>query len=724
MSGWIRRRPSQASIALLGLAAILAVLAGTDTAVPVAAAQASAARVQGATCDLESRGGRVRHVIDVIFDNTHFTRDNPNVPSDLEQMPSLLDFIAGGGTLISHEHTPLIAHTATDILTSTTGLYGDQSGIPISNAFGFYDSGRSASFRSAFAYWTSGLGGSSDNTPYMITAAGRNTPAPWVPYARAGCSVGEVGAANTVLESPRFDIPAVFGSGSPEDKEQKADSARAQADFVGLAVHCGRNATGCGDAQNARADALPAEPGGYQGFRALFGARYLDPVISPNGHLTDLDGRVIEDSRGNVGFPGFDSLTPAVSLAYVAAMQEHGVPVTNAYISDAHDDHAGGTAFGPGQAGYVAALRTYDRAFGEFFARLRKDGIDRSNTLFLFTSDEGDHFVGGAPNPAGCDGVTTPCTYGRIGELDANLSGLLGAVPPYSTGLAVPSMGVHNDSAPPVYVDGNPSQSDPTTRTMERAAKHIQAVSPITDETDHVTNFLAGAAEMRNLHMLTGDWRRNPTFTLFANPDYYLCATGFSCSENGTQVQEAPAFAWNHGDLAPDINTTWLGLVGPGVRHLGVDDQIWSDHTDDRPTLLALVGLKDDYRHQGRVLVEVLDSGALPAGIGDPARYQQLAEVFKQVNAGVGQFGLATLRASTAALESGGPGSDGQFAATTARLTDLGIQRDRLAAEMDEILDRPVSVVGTDGHRDDAAVRDLQRQGLDLLLQAWLGSGE
>ena len=33
------------------------------------------------------------------------------------------------------------------------------------------------------------------------TGAVRNAPAPWVPYTRAGCDVGNVGVANTVLEN-------------------------------------------------------------------------------------------------------------------------------------------------------------------------------------------------------------------------------------------------------------------------------------------------------------------------------------------------------------------------------------------------------------------------------------------------------------------------------------------------------------------------------------------
>jgi hypothetical protein len=44
------------------------------------------------------RGGKVSHVVTIIFDNTHFMRDPARdgstlVPSDLEQMPHLLNFI-------------------------------------------------------------------------------------------------------------------------------------------------------------------------------------------------------------------------------------------------------------------------------------------------------------------------------------------------------------------------------------------------------------------------------------------------------------------------------------------------------------------------------------------------------------------------------------------------------------------------------------------------------
>ena len=88
-----------------------------------------------AACQL---GNGIQHVVYVEFDNVHFIRDNPNVPSDLEQMPHLLNFIKQNGTLDAGDHAVLISHTANDILTTQTGLYSDNDGIAVANSFGVF----------------------------------------------------------------------------------------------------------------------------------------------------------------------------------------------------------------------------------------------------------------------------------------------------------------------------------------------------------------------------------------------------------------------------------------------------------------------------------------------------------------------------------------------------------------------------------------------------------
>jgi hypothetical protein len=59
-------------------------------------------------CNLKSARGDIKHVIYIQFDNVHFRRDNPNVPSDLEQMPHLRDFLTDNGTILTNHYTPLI----------------------------------------------------------------------------------------------------------------------------------------------------------------------------------------------------------------------------------------------------------------------------------------------------------------------------------------------------------------------------------------------------------------------------------------------------------------------------------------------------------------------------------------------------------------------------------------------------------------------------------------
>jgi len=600
-------------------------------------------------------------------------------------MPNLLNFIENKGVLLTNHHTPLISHTATDILTSLTGVYGDNHGVPVSNSFRYFNPDGTSNTGVSFAYWTDPIFDPTTSTPTdttfnMLTASGKNAPAPWVPYTRAGCNVGAVATANTILENIATDIPTVFGAGSPEAMEVASNPGQAFADFVGIGVHCALGNDLCSNANNGKSDVLPDEPGGYAGYNALYGHKYVAPQISPNGPLKDLNGNVIQDPQGHVGFPGFDGMSAAVSLSYVAAMQEHGVPVTYAYISDAHDKHPSGPAYGPGQDGYVKALKAYDDAFGKFFTRLANDGINQSNTLFVFTADEGDHFVGGTPSPAGCDGVNIPCTYQQIGELNANLAGLLAT----EQGITTPFK-VHSDDAPTIYITDNPARDAAVTRDFGRALGKLTAVNPITNNTDTLTKFLADPVEMKLLHMITADPARTPTLTMFADPNYFLFAGAPNCTS--PCVTENPAFAWNHGDVQPDITTTWLGMVGPGVRNIGVDNSIWSDHTDIRPTILALLGLKDDYAHDGRVLCEDLYDWAVPQSlVAHRETLIRLAQVYKQIDAPVGQLGLSSLRVSTKALESN-VADDSTYTQLENQLISINGQRDALAAKMIALLE-------------------------------------
>jgi hypothetical protein len=639
------------------MAPVISIGLGVMAALP---STASASAPSG--CQLNSANGKIQHVIEIQFDNFHFTRDNPNVPSDLEQTPNLLNFIRSNGTLLTNHHTPLISHTANDILTTLTGVYPDQHGMNVANSYGFFRSNGSVGFNSSFAYWTDKSG---DGAYNLVTPAGLNAPAPWVPFTRAGCNVGGVATANIELER-LANIATVFGSPSPEATEATNDPNLANADFIGIAVHCAQGAALCAGT-NGRPDVLPQEPRGYTGFNGLFGHKYLALQIGP---IADLGNNVM------TGFPGFGGISAAQSLGYVAALQKNGVPVTYAYIADAHDNHTTGSAMGPGEAVYRQQLQAYDQAFGTFFSRLAGDGINQSNTLFVFTSDEGDHFVGGPPTQSNCNGITIFCTYNKIGEIDGNIPALLG-----------PGFSIHADDAPTFYVTGNPKPTDAVARNLEHAAAAlVDPTNAITGEPTPLTQRLADPVEEKLLHMVTtGDPNRTPTFTMFGNPDYFLNSFNLPpapCS-GATCFAEDPGFAWNHGDFQKEIVTTWLGLVGPGVRNDGKTGEVWSDHTDVRPTILSLTGLQDDYTSQGRVLFEVLNQSAVPRSLRQHREtLQELADVYKQLNAPVGKFGLDTLRVSTRALE----GNDTTYTSLESSLSALGDQRDAVAGQISQML--------------------------------------
>jgi len=164
-------------------------------------------------------------------------------------------------------------------------------------------------------------------------------------------------------------------------------------------------------------------------------------------------------------------------------MLEAGVPVVYGYIADGHDNRGPAVSgvstgaeqtFGPSEAGYVKQLQAYDKAFGEFFTRLAADKITVANTLFVITADENDHFAGGLPSPGNCDGVTIPCTYAKIGEIDIDLSQLMatefGEESPFT---------VHSDDAPTFYINGIPGQLTSLTRRFEREAAGLTAVNPM-----------------------------------------------------------------------------------------------------------------------------------------------------------------------------------------------------------------------------------------------------
>jgi hypothetical protein len=421
-------------------------------------------------------------------------------------------------------------------------------------------------------------------------------------------------------------------------------------------------------------------------------------------------------------------------------MLETGVPVVYGYISDAHEKKTGqinctnpstasNPAEGPGDPCYKQNLANYNAAFDRFFKRLADDGINASNTEFVFSSEEGDHFAGGNVGRAAASQPTctgTPgeldysCNYsgtGKIGEQFVNIHGLL------KHQLGDTTSFYNEPQGNSVFITGNPGPTAPTTRQLERDFGHAQLFDSYDNATENIAQYETDPAVEQLLHFVNADPNRTPSFTVFPKGDFFLTSgmqdrgstasnpTGDGCP-TATAATAATAcgsisngFAWDHGYYAPEIDNTWLGIVGPGVANKGLDGRsagegpnsadgansdpklvtqsddpgTWADETDIRPTLMALTGLKDDYVGDGRVLVEDLTNP--PDKAGQP-KYERLAVCYKQLNASVGQFGTDILLADTAALKTGSSTDDGTYLNTLSQIKSLGAARDALATKV------------------------------------------
>ncbi len=254
-----RRRGASALGAVVASAALVGALVGAGSV--GASTRATAGNPHRTTgCQL---GNGVKHVIELTFDNVHFFRDNPNVPSDLEMMPNLLNFFEQNGTMLSNSHTPLIAHTGDDILTTLhRAVRRPARHADLRTATRPTTRDGTTDPAGSFAYWTDPVFDTAEHAEpgprhepvdgLLGTAAGhidtgaasrtRSRPRPGCRSPAPAATSAPSATANIELENTAVDIPKVFGAGSPEVQQLNADTDTFKdaemADYVGVAVHC------------------------------------------------------------------------------------------------------------------------------------------------------------------------------------------------------------------------------------------------------------------------------------------------------------------------------------------------------------------------------------------------------------------------------------------------------------------------------------------------------
>ncbi len=387
---------------------------------------------------------RVSHVVVIGMDNYHL--------DDIQaHMPNLWNFLSHSALSADSHHPDLPTKTAPDFSSIASGQYPHHHGA-INNTF--LTPGSPPESRVGFAYW--------ENLARRSPAPFLSDP-PWLPFNRAGWDVGAVGFEGLVLET-REEVNAHLGR--PPDSPLD-NAARDQ--YWGIAIHR-KNGT------------------------AAFGTAEIPEIKK-------------EFPKGwEQGWAGPPRKHAATTLRMTTLMQAAGIPITFSYVENVHGRCTVG-AQPPCQFDlladtFVDLLEADDVAFGKFFDDLAALGITPANTLFVITTDEGDHYL---PD------------FARSVDMGDLQPAVLGSNALFYAADA------------------------------DRLAAELAARPGV--------NFVATRNAMRALHIADGSDARTPTFMAFSDPDSTF-----------TRGVCRTCFRWNHGNIDPDITDIWIALRGPGIH--------------------------------------------------------------------------------------------------------------------------------------------------------------
>ena len=633
------------AIAVAGSAALVGALFVAASATPglASASRPAAANGQAAanTCHLANG---IKHVVQIGFDNVHFFRDNPNVPSDLEMLPNLLHFLEANGTFLSNNHTPLIAHTGDDLLTTATGLYGDRHGDGIANSYQAYNADGTTDPATVFTYWNDAIDDTAstpnaghDTNPNLVYSptppATTNppvkpdtvAPAPWVPFTRAGCDVGEIATVNQELEntspstSPRCSAPTRRrrSSSPPTRTPSRTPRSPTTSAWPCTARRAARSApaprasstgrprrrtrpwrTCCPMSPAATPATRPSSVTGTSRRSWARGTANLThdgyQVTNAAGNLVDLNGNQINGAflTNHPGFPGYGQhqrvAVPGLRGRHAGERRPGGATlhVRPARQRVHHRPDGPGQpcykapdALGSGSACYVAQAQYYNQAFGTFFKRLAADGITREEHAVRGQLRRGRPRGGRQRRPG--DPAHPGQLRRRHGHRQHGDPG---------RGVHLPGRVVRRAGRERHRAAGRQRTTPP--RSAWRATRRRSSTSPATrgrirprcgpsSATSRISprptripapprrsrNYLADPTEEAILHIVNADPARTPTLAMFAKPDYFLSTGPATCS--GACVPQNTGFAWDHGDYAAEIDTNYAGFAGPGVTPPG-----------------------------------------------------------------------------------------------------------------------------------------------------------
>ena len=540
---------------------------------------------------------------------------------------------------------------------------------------------------SSFKYWTDLT--DDVNTPPTDAnyrndqrEAAKNAPAPWVPFTRAGCDVGRDRAREHRAREHRHRPDRRHDQGLRHRLARVERGRRVERGPGRHAARTSRRPTSsasastahrprrvCGATRTPRRTRCPTSRAATPASRALFGAKYVNPVISrrraPMRQRTPRKATPDQRPVGHRGFPGFDGMFATTTLSLRRAdagvrdpghVRLHlGRPRPARRLPGASTSRTR-----PARPATSSSCTTTTSPSSQFFDRLAADGINKSNTLFVFTVDEGDHFAGSQPEQPGCDGVTVAVRLrhepGRRDQRQPAAACSRRSTATTRRSPSTPTMRRTSTST------GNPARTDRGRRgTSSGRWPAAAGLNPYTGaDADDIMVALADQVEDEDaahghrrsaadadLHAV----RRSGLVLLRSRRRATTCATHAACASI-PRADEPELRVEPRRHPGRDRHRPGPATSGRASRTSATTDSVWTDHTDHRPTHADAArpeGRLPDRRPGGRR--EIADENALPVSlrVHHPS-VEQLAASYKQLMASFGTFSMDTLTASTHAL--------------------------------------------------------------------------
>ena len=577
-------------------------------------------------------------------------------------MPHLLNFLKGNGTLFTNDHTILISHTAGGILSSLTGLYPDRNGQTVSNSYDYFKQRRRAA-RSRRRSSTGRTPVDGDERPaaeHGHATAARRRPRRGCTYTRAGCDVGGVSArrtssSRTTRPTPTGDMTQRLRRGLARvERGERPNAQLAQTDFVGIAIHCAQAHARLRRQRRTRSrTTLPDEPGRLHGFKALFGAKYVDPAITggqPCVKATRRHSRSPTRSA-TAASPASTGCSRRTRSATSRRCRRTACPVTYAlHLGRARQPHARRRGRpGPGEARLQAAAEAdYDDGVRDVLPAARSsDGIDKSNTLFVVTVDEGDHFAGGVGHAAAGDGSLDLRRTRRARTRPDDVPGepdRRGQREHQARCCPRASRRSTSTSTTPRRSTSTASRhrTDPAVRQARARRRRRDRARPVRQRRRAQTPIAERARRPgRGEDAAHGQRRSEADADVHDVRQRRLLLPDVELARRARRRARPASTRASPGTTATSRTrsaTPGSASSGPASRATASTDTTWTDHVDVRPTINALLGLSDDYdarrprdhrRSSTHKATPRLDTARRSPSSGD---------AYKQINAPFGQF--------------------------------------------------------------------------------------